>query len=126
MLDIQLLSVAKGKTRKIVYETLYLSTNGKNKLKLTTDQLGLRLIQLIRDEAHLFAIFGHKAKRAKKMYYSCLDKIPGIGFNRSQQLLRYFGGVKEVGEASKEEIAKVTGISKILAERIYDALHKRN
>jgi excinuclease ABC subunit C len=119
---IQLIAVAKGVTRKPGFETLYLP--GKKPIHLDTDSLALHLIQQIRDEAHRFAITGHRQRRDKKRNISSLEMIPGIGAKRRRELLRYFGGIQALNRASLEELARVPGISQSLAHRIYAALHE--
>jgi len=120
--DLTLLGVAKGETRKPGLETLYLDT-ASNPLTLPGHSPALHLIQQIRDEAHRFAITGHRARRGKARRTSSLEDVPGIGPKRRRELLRHFGGLQELQRASCEEIAKVPGISKKLAESIYAALH---
>ena len=120
---IKLIGIAKGKTRKIGHETLYLSAEGKE-LQLSKDGQAIRLIQLIRDQAHNHAITGHRAKRGKKLLRSNLEQIDGVGSVRRRQILQQFGGFQEVSQATIEELSKVPGISKKIAERIYNALHK--
>lgn len=119
--DVLLLGVAKGVTRKPGFETLYLTD--KTIIDLPPDSLALHLIQQIRDEAHRFAITGHRNRRDKKRVTSSLESIPGIGAKRRRELLRYFGGIQAINHASLEELAKVPGISQSLAERIFTALH---
>lgn len=116
-----LVGVAKGVTRKPGYETLHIP--GKTPIHLASDSIALHLIQQIRDEAHRFAITGHRQQRDKKRHKSLLETIPGIGAKRRRELLRYFGGIQGINRASLEELAKVSGISQSLAERIFAALH---
>lgn len=118
-----LIGVAKGTTRKPGLETLFIAGQAEA-LQLSPDSMALHLIQEIRDEAHRFAIMGHRAKRAKKQTSSVLETIPGIGAKRRRALIQHFGGWQGIKNASQEEIARVTGISHAIAEKIYEALHK--
>ena len=120
--DMLLLGVAKGSTRKPGLETLYLN-DPTNEFTLSGDSPALHLIQQVRDEAHRFAITGHRARRAKARTTSRLEDIAGIGPKRRRELLNHFGGLQELVRASSDEIAKAPGISKKLAELIYAALH---
>ncbi|MHB1947746.1 MAG: excinuclease ABC subunit UvrC [Gammaproteobacteria bacterium] len=120
--DILLIGVAKGVTRKPGFETLYIVPD-ESPIHLPPDSPALHLIQQIRDEAHRFAITGHRNRRDKKRVTSTLEAIPGIGAKRRRELLRYFGGIQAINRASLEELAKVPGISQSLAERIFTALH---
>ncbi|MEH6387248.1 excinuclease ABC subunit UvrC [Pseudomonas profundi] len=120
--DLTLLGVAKGVTRKAGMETLYLN-DPHNELVLPGHSPALHLIQQIRDEAHRFAITGHRQRRSKARNTSTLEGIEGVGPKRRRDLLRHFGGLQELKRASAIEIGKAPGISKKLAEQIYAALH---
>ena len=115
-----LVGVAKGTTRKPGLETLVFITG--EEFSMSGDSPALHLIQHIRDESHNHAISGHRAQRAKVRKRSALEDVEGIGPKRRQALLKFMGGLQELKRASKEEIAKVPGISKALSEKIYDAL----
>jgi len=117
-----LVGVAKGESRKPGLETLILA--GSHQLiSLPGNSPALHLVQHIRDESHRFAIAGHRSKRQKESKKSALESIPGIGAKKRQALLKYLGGLQEVTQADKSTLAKVPGISSILAQTIYDALH---
>jgi excinuclease ABC subunit C len=120
--ELILLGVAKGVTRKPGLETLYLN-DAAHEFTLPGDSPALHLIQQVRDEAHRFAITGHRARRGKARTTSTLEGVPGIGPKRRRELLKHFGGLQELCRASLEEIAKAPGISKKLAEAIYAAVH---
>ncbi|MET1081292.1 MAG: excinuclease ABC subunit UvrC [Pseudomonas sp.] len=120
--DLLLLGVAKGSTRKPGLETLYLN-DAAHEFTLPGDSPALHLIQQIRDEAHRFAITGHRARRGKTRRTSTLEEVAGVGPKRRRELLNHFGGLQELTRASVEEIAKAPGISKKLAESIYATLH---
>ena len=119
---VTLVGVAKGPTRKAGLESLFIS--GQPEIVLAPDDPGLHLIQHIRDESHRFAITAHRQRRGKKRQQSILEDIDGVGPKRRRALLRHFGGSKRVESASAEDIAKVEGISKTLAEHIYATLHQ--
>lgn len=118
--NLLLVGVSKGPSRKPGFETLHMKDHPPMHLPATS--LALHLIQQVRDEAHRFAITGHRARRGKSRKQSILEQIPGIGAKRRRELLRYFGGLQGLRHAGIEEIAKVPGISKAMAEKIHTAL----
>jgi len=118
--DIALVGIAKGPERKPGLEELWI---GERAVRLSPDHAGLHLIQRIRDEAHRFAIAGHRARRSRRRTTSSLEGISGIGAKRRRQLLTRFGGLKGVISASVEDLTQVEGISRKLAEKIYQELH---
>lgn len=117
-----LIGVAKGVDRRAGQETLILSKEGRE-VNLDPDSLALHLIQHIRDESHHHAITGHRKKRQKAFTQSGLETIEGVGAKRRQALLKYLGGMQGVKNATLDEIASVPGISKSLAETIFETLH---
>lgn len=119
---VQLIGVAKGTTRKAGFETLFDGETG-DEIVLPGDSPALHLIQHIRDESHRFAITGHKQRRDKKRKTSTLEDIPGIGATRRRELLRHFGGLHEIKNASISDLARVSGISQKLAEEIHAFFH---
>ena len=119
---LKLIGVAKGPERKAGREQLFLSGSGVP-IILPPESPGLHLVQQIRDEAHRFAITGHRQRRAVTRRTSTLEGIPGVGPQRRRELLRQFGGLQEVQRADVSELARVPGISEALAQRIHASLH---
>lgn len=116
-----LLGVAKGADRKAGLETLFFEPEGEG-FSLPSDSPALHVIQHIRDDSHNHAITGHRNKRAKVKNTSALETIEGIGPKRRQMLLKYMGGLQPLMNASVDELAKVPGISRVLAEKIFYSL----
>ena len=119
---VQIIGVSKGKERKPGEETIIMDY-GKTKINLEKNSLALHLIQQIRDEAHRFAITGHRKRRDKSRFKSPLEEIPGLGPKRKQILLKHFGGLQGLVKAGEDEIKKIPGINKTLAEAIYFRFH---
>lgn len=117
-----LIGVAKGPSRKAGLETLIIE-HDKEQIHLPHDSPALHLIQHIRDEAHRFAITGHRQRRRKKRNQSPLENIDGVGQKRRQNLLKHFGGLQGITSAGVEDLVKVNGINKNLAQKIYDTFH---
>lgn len=123
--EILIVGVSKGPERRPGQETLHIPAQDRT-LELDSASPALHLIQQIRDEAHRFAITGHRQRRAKVRNASPLEEIPGVGPRRRQQLLKQFGGLQEVARAGVDDLRKVPGISRALAEQIYDTFHGDN
>jgi excinuclease ABC subunit C len=119
--SVQIVGIAKGTTRKPGLETIFL--DGRGEVVLAPHSSAMHLLQHLRDEAHRFAITGHRQRRGKRRSRSELEEISGIGPKRRRELLRHFGSVAALRGASREEIAKVPGVSRKLADEIYASLH---
>lgn len=118
---VKLVSIAKGEDRNAGREKFFVA--GKKPFQMPVDDPVLYYLQRLRDEAHRFAIGAHRARRQKKISSSPLDGLPGVGAKRKQALLHYFGSAKAVTQAGVEDLEKVRGVSKMLAQKIYDHFH---
>lgn len=121
--EVLLVGVAKGEGRKPGLETLFVQGQSVG-IKLAANSPAMHLVQQIRDEAHRFAITGHRARRGKAQTQSVLQEIPGIGAKRRQSLLKHFGGLQGIQQAGVKDLNKVSGINAELAEKIYQYLKK--
>lgn len=117
-----LIGISKGPARRAGHEKI-LMAQSKKELMFEINNPGFLLIQQVRDEAHRFAVAGHQMARKKKRVTSVLENISGIGPKRRRDLLRHFGGLQALQQASEKDIAKVSGISVGLAKIIFDNLH---
>jgi excinuclease ABC subunit C len=120
--DIPLMGVAKGPSRRAGYEEWVLPI-APYSLRPGPESSASHLIQQVRDEAHRFAIAGHRGRRQKATVHSVLEDIPGVGARRRRALLTHFGGLQGVRKAGIEELSGIPGINRQLAERIFKALH---
>ena len=119
--DVGLASIAKGPDRNAGREQMF--QRGREPFRLDSDDPVLYFLQRLRDEAHRFAIGTHRAKRSKRMEVSPLDEIKGIGGARKKALLHHFGSARSVAQAGRSDLSAVEGISKGMAEKIYDWFH---
>ncbi|GAB4166123.1 MAG: excinuclease ABC subunit UvrC [Rhodocyclaceae bacterium] len=120
--DLPAIGIAKGEGRKAEFDTLVLP-DGRAAPELAADDPALHLAQEIRDEAHRFAITGHRGRRSRSRRTSSLEAIAGIGPERRRRLLAHFGGLAGVLAATPEDLCRVPGIDARLAERIFGGLH---
>jgi excinuclease ABC subunit C len=119
---VPVLGIAKGKARRSGHEE-WIASSPRRSLRPGPESPASHLVQQIRDESHRFAITGHRGRRQKAASKSTLERIPGIGPRRRRALLNHFGGLQGVNKAGIEELSSVPGISRVLAEEIFRALH---
>jgi excinuclease ABC subunit C len=119
---ITLIGVAKGADRRPGQEQLFLLGQDTPTI-LPPDSGALHLIQRVRDEAHRFAITGHRRKRAKRHSQSILETIPGLGPVKRRELLKQFGGLQGILRAGIDDFVQIRGLGRDLAEVIYEHLH---
>lgn len=120
---VTLVSIAKGPDRHAGREDFYLP--GRQPFKLPPNSPVLYFLQRLRDEAHRFVIGGHRQRRSSDIRRSVLDELPGIGAKRKRALLNHFGSAKAVSDAGIEDLATVSGISRKMAEGIYQFFHEK-
>ncbi|PCI22018.1 MAG: excinuclease ABC subunit C [Piscirickettsiaceae bacterium] len=120
--SIFIIGISKGSDRKVGMEKIYRADDSKT-LIISADDPGLLILQQIRDEAHRFAISGHRQQRGKAKKQSTLEKIQGLGPKKRQRLLKQFGGLREIKSAGVEDLCTVDGINEALGQRIYDRFH---
>jgi excinuclease ABC subunit C len=123
--SVMIVGVSKGPDRKPGMEKLILVDQDRP-MSISTGSGGLLLIQHIRDEAHRFAITGHRQRLGKAKKRSVLESIDGLGPKRRQLLLKQFGGLQGVTQAGVDALSSIDGISRQLAQRIYDSFHQRD
>ncbi len=122
LVDVTIVGISKGPRRRPGEEVLHIAGRA-GEFRLAPDAPGLHLLQHVRDEAHRFAITGHRGRRGKQRTHSVLEDIGGLGPKRRQALLKHFGGLRGVQRAGVEDLMRVPGISQALAERIHDNLN---
>ncbi|MGH1403055.1 MAG: excinuclease ABC subunit UvrC [Alphaproteobacteria bacterium] len=120
--DLAIVAIAKGEDRNAGREKFFMPET--EMFQLPPHDPVLHYLQRLRDEAHRFAIGSHRARRSKEMITSPLDQIEGIGGKRKKALLTYFGSAKDVQGAAIDDLQKVDGISRSLAEKIYNYFHE--
>ncbi len=123
--NVMIVGVSKGPDRKPGMEKLILVEQDQP-INISPDASGLLLIQHIRDEAHRFAITGHRQRRGKAKKQSVLEAIPGLGPKRRQILLKQFGGLQGISRAGVDALCSVDGISRSVAQRIYELFHHQD
>jgi excinuclease ABC subunit C len=120
--DVKLVAISKGPDRNAGKEQFHMV--GEDVLSLPENSPVLHFMQRLRDEAHRFAIGSHRIRRAKAITENPLDNITGVGAARKKALMHYFGSAKAIGDASLKDLEKIEGISKKLAQQIYDYFHE--
>ena len=118
---VTLVAIAKGEDRNAGREDFFL--DGRMGFQLPINDPVLHYLQRLRDEAHRFAIGSHRARRQKQIVESPLDGVTGIGAKRKKALLNHFGSAKAASGAGVDDLAKVEGISRAIAQKIYDHFH---
>jgi excinuclease ABC subunit C len=121
--NVDIVGIVKGEGRKAAFDNLIIDNR---RIVLPAHSGALHLAQQIRDEAHRFAITGHRQKRQKARTTSALEQITGLGPKRRQCLLKQFGGIRAVSRASVDEMEKVSGISRKLAQKVYDMFNVKD
>lgn len=120
--NLTLVSIAKGPDRNAGREKFFMA--GREMFQLPVDDPVLHYLQRLRDEAHRFAIGSHRTRRTKQISASPLDDVPGIGARRKKALLLHFGSAQEVARAGVHDLEQVAGISRAVAEKIYNHFHE--
>ena len=120
--ELRLVGVAKGADRRVGQERLFVHGEPAPRI-LDAASPALRLVQRLRDEAHRFAIAGHRKRRARRYNESILEIVPGLGPAKRRALIRHFGGLQGVLKAGVADLARVSGIGPVLAQTLYDHLH---
>jgi excinuclease ABC subunit C len=121
--EIPIIGVSKGVDRRAGQERIHIARSSAPPLVPGPDSLALKLIQRIRDEAHRFAISGHRRRRAKRFNESILETVPGLGPAKRRGLLQHFGGLQGVLRAGRGDLESAPGIGPTLAQNLYDVLH---
>jgi excinuclease ABC subunit C len=120
--DLPVVGVSKGADRKAGQERLHLPGEDAPRIP-GPESVSLRLVQRIRDEAHRFAIAGHRRRRARRFSESILETVPGLGPAKRRALLRHFGGLQGIMRAGVADLERAEGIGATLARSLYDHLH---
>jgi excinuclease ABC subunit C len=119
--DVPVVGIAKGQDRDAGRETFFVE--GRDPFRLPPRDPALYFVQRLRDEAHRFAITGHRRRRAQRFNESILETVPGLGPAKRKALLQHFGGLQGVLKAARSDLERAPGIGPALAQNLYDALH---